>query len=185
MNLYENPPVAFLPEHAHGLPGRLGFAPAPGRWPHDPRLGPDQTLGADLACLRDTCGAGVLVTLLEEDEMWRIGLGGLLDGVRSAGLETLWLPIADDTAPSDIVEAARLVGRILDHLAAGRTVVIHCHAGIGRSGTLAACCLVGAGADPRRAIELVREARRGAATAPGQEAFVHEFALAQRRGVMR
>jgi len=185
MNLYEGPPVAFLPEHAHGLPGRLGFAPAPGRWPHDPRLGPDQTLEADLACLRDTCGAGVLVTLLEEDEMWRIGLGGLLDGVRSAGLETLWLPIADDTAPSDIVEAARLVGRILDHLAAGRTVVIHCHAGIGRSGTLAACCLVGAGADPRRAIELVREARRGAATAPGQEAFVHEFALAQRRGVMR
>ncbi|TMB27994.1 MAG: hypothetical protein E6J65_04360 [Deltaproteobacteria bacterium] len=185
MNLYESPPVAFLSEHAHGLPGRLGFAPAPGRWPHDPRLGPDQTLEADLACLRDTCGAGVLVTLLEEDEMWRIGLGGLLDGVRSAGLETLWLPIADDTAPSDIVEAARLVGRILDHLAAGRTVVIHCHAGIGRSGTLAACCLVGAGADPRRAIELVREARRGAATAPGQEAFVHEFALAQRRGVMR
>jgi len=183
MNLYENPPVAFLPQQTHGLPGRLGFSPAPGRWPHDSRLGPDQRLGTDLACLRDTCGAGVLVTLLEEEEMGRIGLGGLLDGVRSAGLETLWLPIRDDTAPSDIGEVAQLVGRVLDHLAAGRTVVIHCHAGIGRSGTLAACCLVGAGVHPRRAIELVREGRPGAATAPGQEAFVYQFA--QRRAVKR
>jgi protein-tyrosine phosphatase len=183
MNLYENPPVAFLPQQAHGLPGRIGFSPAPGRWPHDSRLEPAQRLGADLACLRDTCGAGVLVTLLEEEEMGRIGLGDLLDGARSAGLETLWFPIRDDTAPSNIGEVAQLVGRVLEHLAAGRTVVIHCHAGIGRSGTLAACCLVGAGVDPRRAIELVREGRPGAATAPGQEAFVYQFA--QRRAVKR
>ena len=47
-----------------------------------------------------------------------------------------------------------------------------------RSGTVAACSLVAAGQDPRRAIELVREARPGAATAPGQEEFVHEFARA-------
>jgi protein-tyrosine phosphatase len=183
MTLYENPPVAFLPQTALGLPGRLGFSPAPGRWLYDSSS--SQTLESDIACLRDTCGAGVLVTLLEEEEMRRIGVDGLLDGARGAGLESLWFPIRDDTAPSDIGEAARLVGRVLDRLAAGRTVVIHCHAGIGRSGTLAACCLVGAGADPRRAIELVREARPGAATAPGQEAFVYEFARAQRRAVTR
>src|SRR5205814_8904757 len=66
MNLYENPPVAFLPQQAHGLPGRLGFSPAPGRWPNDSRLAPAQRMGTDLACLRDTCGAGVLVTRSEE-----------------------------------------------------------------------------------------------------------------------
>ena len=80
-----------------------------------------------------TVGAIPGRVLLEEEEMGRIGLGGLLDGVRSAGLETLWLPIRDDTAPSDIGEVAQLVGRVLDHLAAGRTVVIHCHGGLGRS----------------------------------------------------
>ncbi len=135
-------------------------------------------LVADLACLRDTCGEAVLVTLLEEGEMWTIGLGGLLDEARRAGLESLWFPIRDGTAPPDLDQAARLVGRILERLGAGRTVVIHCHGGIGRSGTVAACSLVAAGQDPRRAIELVREARPGAATAPGQEEFVHEFARA-------
>ncbi len=175
------PPVAFLPQDAHGLRGRLAFCPAPGRWRHDSPLEPERMLGADLACLRDTCGAAVLVTLLEEGEMWTIGLGGLLDGARRAGLESLWFPIRDGTAPSDAGETGRLVGRILEHLAAGRTVVIHCHGGIGRSGTVAACCLVAAGQDPRRAIELVRQAQPAAASAPGQEEFVHEFARAARR----
>jgi hypothetical protein len=170
------PPVAFLPRDTHRLPGRLGFAPAPGRWRLDSP--PERMLVADLACLRDRCGAGVLVTLLEQDEMWTIGLGGLLEGARSAGLESLWFPIRDGTAPPDLRAAGRLVERILEHLSAGQTVVIHCHGGIGRSGTVAACCLVAAGQDPRRAIELVREARPGAATAPGQEEFVHEFARA-------
>jgi hypothetical protein len=36
--------------------------------------------------LRDRCGASVLVTLLEEDEMSKIGLDGLLANVRDAGL---------------------------------------------------------------------------------------------------
>jgi hypothetical protein len=178
----EKLPVAFLPQDAHGLPGRLGFGPAPGRWRHGPPPEPERMLVEDLACLRDRCGECVLVTLLEEDEMSTIGLGGLLDRARHAGLESLWFPIRDATAPSDFGEARRLVGRILQHLAAGRTVVIHCHAGIGRSGTVAACCLVAAGQDPRRAIELVREARFGAATAPGQEKFVYEFARAPLSG---
>jgi cyclin-dependent kinase inhibitor 3 len=174
-------PIAFLPQDAHGLPGRLGFAPAPGRWRHDSPLEPQRMLASDLAWLRDRCGASVLVTLLEENEMWTIGLGALLEGARRAGLESLWLPIRDATAPSDLGDAGRLVERILEHLAAGRTVVIHCYGGIGRSGTVAACCLVKAGQDARRAIELVREARPGAATAPGQESFVHEFARTHRR----
>lgn len=138
-------------------------------------------LAADLAYLRQRCGAAVLVTLLEEGEMWRIGLGGLLDGASRAGLESIWFPIPDGSPPSDLGEAERLGEHILEHLAAGRTVVIHCHGGIGRSGTVAACCLVAAGQDPRRAIELVREARPGAATAPGQEEFVQEFSRALRR----
>jgi hypothetical protein len=174
-------PIAFLPQDAHHCPGRLGFCPAPGLF-SDYVLRPRDLVPTELACLRDRCGASVLVTLLEEDEMSEIGLDGLLASVRDAGLESVWFPIRDCTAPSNVVETGRLVSRILDQLTAGRTVVIHCAGGIGRSGTIAACCLVAAGQDPARAIELVREVRSGAATAPGQEKFVHEFAQVHRPG---
>ena len=170
----------FLPRHAHGLPGRLGFAPTPGRWRLNSRLEPVRQLEADLTCLRDRCRAQVLVTLLEEDEMRALDLVGLLEGTRRAGLENLWFPIRDGTAPPDLPTAGRLIERILEHLSGGRTVVVHCHAGIGRSGTVTACCLIGAGQDPARALELVREWHPEAATAPGQEKFVQEFARAHR-----
>ena len=52
--------------------------------------------------------------------MWTIGLGGLLDHARRAGLESLWFPIPDGTAPPDLDRVARLVGRILERLGAGR-----------------------------------------------------------------
>ena len=167
-------PVAFLPQETHGPPGRLGFAPAPGLWRLDASLPPARLLDDDLRTLC-ACGASVLVTLLEETEMARIGLADLLARAQRAGLETLWFPIADGTAPSDLGSTAGLVDEILERLAAGRTVVVHCHGGIGRSGTVAACCLVALGADPRRAIDAVRKARPGAATAPGQEDFVQAF----------
>jgi protein-tyrosine phosphatase len=68
------------------------------------------------------------------------------------------------------------VQRILERLAS-RTIVVHCHGGIGRSGTIVAACLVAAGADPARALEIVRAERPGAATAPGHEEFVHALAV--------
>jgi protein-tyrosine phosphatase len=170
-------PIAFLPQESHGLGGRLGFAPAPGRWRYDPSTPSERLLDADLASLR-AMGTSVLVTLLEEAEMARIGLAPLLERARRAGMEALWYPIPDGTAPSDLLSAARLVEAILGHLSAGRTVVVHCHGGIGRSGTIAACSLVAAGLPPGRAVEMVRVARAGAATAAGQEEFVEAFARA-------
>jgi protein-tyrosine phosphatase len=168
-------PVAFLPQEAHGLRGRLGFCAAPGRWRFDPSREPDSMLDGDLGSLC-ACGTTVLAVLLEEDEMQRIGLADLRERAMRAGLEVLWFPIPDGTAPSDLLAAASLVQRILDRLAHGRTVVVHCHGGIGRSGTIAALCLVAAGSDPARALEAVRRMRPMAATAPGQEEFVYEFA---------
>ena len=173
-------PVALVPQEALPSRGRLGFCPAPGRWRVDPTVKPGRLLDEDLASLR-AGGVTTLVVLLEEEEMARIGLAGLREHARRAGLEVLWFPFRDGTAPPDPEATAFLVQRILDRLASGRTVVVHCHGGIGRSGTIVAACLVASGADPARALELVRAERPAAATAFGQEEFVHAFAALWRR----
>ncbi len=171
-------PVAFLPQSAHGLSGRLGFAAAPGRWRAGDPLEAGRWLDCDLAALRAR-GTSVLVTLLEDEEMARLGVAQLVERARRVGLETRRFPIPDHCAPSDLRCTAELVRAILEDLAAGRTVVVHCRGGIGRSGTIAACCLVAAGAEPRLALALVREAR--ARAAPGLDGFVDAFARAWAR----
>jgi protein-tyrosine phosphatase len=180
-----NVPVAFVPQAEHGLPGRLGFAPAPGRWRSCEKGREGEAIEDDLGSLRRACGANVLVTLLEREEMSRIGIADLLERARRSGLECGWLPIPDGSPPPDLEATSRLVAYVLERLAAGLTVIVHCHGGIGRSGTIAACALVAAGVEPGRAIEVVREARPGAATAPGQEEFVHEFGRAWNRRTRR
>ncbi len=171
--------VDFLPSGAHGLPGRLGLTIAPGKF--RPGLDPasDTLVQDDLRALRDDHGAQVLVTLLEEFEMRRLGITDLLPSARRMRLRTIWFPIPDVTAPSDLPATARLVAEILDAMSIGQTVVVHCRGGLGRSGTIAACCLVARGRAPEEAIAMVRLARPGAVEVSDQEQFVSRFA---RRG---
>jgi len=170
--------VDFLPPGTHGLPGRLGLTIAPGKWRPGLDHASDSLVRDDLLRLRDFYGAKVLVTLLEEFEMKKLAIPELLPTAHRLRLRSLWFPIPDVTAPSDLDGAARLVDDILGAMSSGETVVVHCRGGLGRSGTIAACCLAARGRDPTEAIELVRAARPGAVEIRDQEAFVERFALA-------
>ncbi|MGI9333443.1 MAG: protein-tyrosine phosphatase family protein, partial [Gammaproteobacteria bacterium] len=57
-------------------------------------------------------------------------------------------------------------------LQAGAKVLLHCFAGLGRTGTIAARLLVEFGAQPSKAIDTVRTARRGAVQTTSQEEHV-------------
>jgi predicted protein tyrosine phosphatase len=168
--------VDFLAPETHGLPGRLGLTIAPGKWREGLDATSDHLVRDDLAHLRDRYGARVLVTLLEEFEMKRLGIPELLRVARRMRFRVLWFPIPDVTAPSDLDATATLVGQIVDALGAGETVVVHCRGGLGRSGTIAACCLVARGREPAEAIAMVRAARPGAVEVRVQEDFVGLFA---------
>ena len=65
-----------------------------------------------------------------------------------------WVPVPDLHAP-DADEARAVVSELLDHLDRGRTVLVHCGAGIGRAGTIAAAVLVVRGAAVDEAIATV------------------------------
>ena len=63
----------------------------------------------------------------------------------------LWHPIADFGVP-DLTTMARIAADVGAALAEGRTLYLHCRAGIGRTGMVAACMLVSAGMTAEQAL---------------------------------
>ena len=168
------PPVDFLPASVLPARGRLGMTCAPGAWRPGRHLDSDVRLREDLAVLAEDHRVATLVTLLERHEI--ATLGNLSREARRAGVSWLHFPIPDMGVPPRAEPARALVARILRTLERGENVVVHCWAGLGRTGTIVACCLVARGVPPPRAIALTRAARPGAVQRPEQEQFVREFA---------
>jgi len=85
------------------------------------------------------------------------------------------LPVHDFGAP-DSEQIDRFVSIVQDAQRAGVKTLVHCFAGRGRSGTMAACYLVSLGRSPDEALDEVRALRPGAVETPEQEDAVREYA---------
>jgi atypical dual specificity phosphatase len=85
------------------------------------------------------------------------------------------LPVPDFTAPAP-AQLSAAVAHVMAGVAAGEAVAIHCGAGLGRSGTVAACYLIALGHDWREAVTMVRAARPGAIETRAQLAAVAAYA---------
>ena len=172
-------PIDFLPRRVLRLPGRLGLTQAPGTWDGDVlpsfKLG-SARVGTDLVALASVHGVQALLTLQEQEEMVEWGLDGILEGAAALGLESLWFPIPDGRAPGRPGDVEATVAHVLELLGAGKTVAIHCLAGLGRSGTMAAAVLVRLGVRPGTAIARVRSARPGAIQTTEQIQFIWDYA---------
>ena len=152
-----------------GGAGRVGLTILPGRRDRG------RDAAADIARLGAERVTDV-ICLLPDGELAAYGVPDLLARYHAAGLGVRQAPIADQSVPTQ-AEARAVVAWLQGRLAAGGRVVVHCVAGLGRSGTIAACLLRAGGASAEEAIARVRLARgpRAVETAE-QAAFVRAFA---------
>jgi hypothetical protein len=104
-------------------------------------------------------GIDIVVSLLEPEEVRELGLQREAGLCRGQGMEFLSFPIPDRGVPESLREAVTLAQAMTAKIGEGRTVAVHCRAGIGRSSLIAACALVCSGSDPAVAFGVIGEAR--------------------------
>ncbi|EAR20226.1 cyclin-dependent kinase inhibitor 3 family protein [Nitrococcus mobilis] len=156
--------------------GRIGMAACPGRG----RLFgaadiADNRLERDLAAIR-AWGATALLSLMEREELEFFAIETIGTQTQHLGMAWYHLPIADFQAPGPAFEQRwETCGPIVRaRLRRGERIMIHCLAGLGRTGTVAARILIEFGSTPRDAITHVRAARPHAIQSPEQEFYLLE-----------
>lgn len=116
-----------------------------------------------------SCGIAAVVSLIEPNEETTHGLNDESVFLRSAGIQFLRYPMADRAAPQDVNQLKAAIRDVLAHLTCGKSIVVHCIGGIGRSGLVALGVLTNQGRDVETALSMVSRARgRTAPDAPAQ-----------------
>lgn len=104
-------------------------------------------------------GITKVVSLLEAQEAHELGLADEKALVESNGMKFSLHPIRDRGLPSSAKDYLHFTKELYQQAAGGEHIVIHCHAGIGRTGLVAAGVLLHCGFEPQEAFELISSKR--------------------------
>ena len=113
-------------------------------------------------------GINRIVSLLEQHESIELGLDTEKELSEKNGMEYVSYPIPDRGLPSSPNDYLSFTKRLYHEAAGGLDTVIHCRAGIGRTGLIAAGVLLHCGFGPEEAFKLISE-KRGVSVPDTQE----------------
>ena len=128
---------------------RLGIMPRPrgGDW-----------LGDEIHSLKSS-GVDAVVSLLERAEIEELEIAEEESLCEANGISFISFPIPDRHVPPTKGEALEFARSLANLLQSGKSVVIHCRQGVGRSGLIAACVMVLMGVTVDEAFEKIERAR--------------------------
>lgn len=173
-----SPPPSVSRLDLPGFAGALLLGPCPGRRKETlDDTASQAALTEDLMRLAGL-GATGLLSLVETKELPH----GFAAAVRAAGLEWTHLPIPDYGVPDTGFIAGWRKLDLAHRLREGESWAIHCRAGLGRTGTVAALLLVENGAGATDAIARIRREHDAAAVETEAQA---DFLISQEQGVLR
>jgi ADP-ribosylglycohydrolase/protein-tyrosine phosphatase len=156
------------------IDGRLGTARLPGiglsgeaiRW---------AILEQAAAYLAADVGADAVALLALDHEFEPLRTARYTAALAAHHFDLLRATLADDDVPPDPAAFRRVVGDVLARLRQGRTVVLACRTGRGRSALALGCLLREAGVGPDAVLAFLAETRLGAIRSPAVEAFIRDW----------
>jgi len=104
-------------------------------------------------------GVDTVASLLEFSEEVALDLSSERQAIENLGMRFVSFPIADRGVPAGYRDFSAFADELAKEVQGGRGVVVHCRAGIGRSGITAAAVLVALGRPADEVFSLISEAR--------------------------
>ncbi|WP_306223087.1 protein-tyrosine phosphatase family protein [Bosea beijingensis] len=176
-----NPPPSVSRLALPGFAGALLLGPCPGRRKEAlDEASLQAVLTEDLSRLTEM-GANGLLSLVEAKELPG-GLDGFATAVRAVKMEWTHLPIPDYGVPDAVFMTGWRRLDLARRLREGESWAIHCRAGLGRTGTIAALLLVESGMSAADAVAHIRREHDAAAVETEAQ---EKFLITQQQGALR
>lgn len=155
-------PASLLLTH---LPGRSHVDGHKRVWSRDLEL--------DLKTL-ENWGADAVICLVEPAELTAMGVPNYAEALQKYNFPLFHLPIKDMSTPGQNFEEAwdYHANELIELLSGPYQIVVHCAAGLGRTGMFCAKMLVHLGYSAEDAMQKVREKRPGAIETNAQEDYI-------------
>jgi len=146
----ETHPITVSYVHSPNIPGQgLGLTICPGKYQavtFSGKMSWERNLDIDLRRLREEFHGTVLVPLIEyPDEYQRLRVPNLVERAVEFGFRVVPYSITDGGVPQNMVTFVTFVRQLLALWRAGHNIIIHCMGGLGRTGLVAACCIIASG----------------------------------------